>query len=617
MTFDELVTAAGLQPRPEQAALARELAEYLQPRSAIAVAVQAATGVGKTWVAAHAAVAAALAGRRVVCSTHTIFLRSATCATLTRALEAACPDPAHRPAFAERRGRADFPSATRALRMRHALADRGAPREDIGLLDALAAWTGPIADFVAANGELPVPHSLICLTATCPAAEQHAYVAQRDAAAAARIVVQTHALTLIEARFGRLQADLVLFDEADTLPDVAAGAVEMRLPLDDLDALATQAGADIAGPLSVLRQRANVPGDIQWRDAPLAEAAQAMARALRAAAATADPELAETLHDTAGDLGGFATIDTPHSGAALLTDPAGDAMLAVAAVDPAGWVGAALKDRQTVLMSATLGRHEEDDLAASCRRLGFWDVRQVAVAPRRFGDMQFRLADRAVPVPLVDGVPQPAFFDYAAGVVRQAAATGRTLVLCASYVDAEELARRLPADAIIQHGGDRLAPLIARFRAAADAVLVSPAAWVGLDLPHLIDNVVILRLPIPRPDPLREAVLTGALARRGRSNVDARAVLRAAADAETMRRLTQGMGRGIRAPDDRCTVWIADPRFPLPGGMTTDLRRRLAGDITTARTELAKAIPRRFRTGAASAYERARIVARVPPGVAA
>lgn len=617
MTLDDLLAAAGLQARAEQVALARELAETLQPRTATAVAVQAATGVGKTWVAAHAALAAALEGRRVVCSTQTVLLRAQTCATIDRALRAACPDTAHRPVLAERRGRADYPSATRTLRLRYALADRGAPRDQIELLDALAGWTGPIAEFVAANDELPVPHSLVCLTAMCPAAEQTAYLAQRDAAAAARIVVQTHALTLIEARFGRLHADLVLFDEADTLPDVAASAVEMRLPLDDIAALAERVGAEIAAPLAVFRRRAEGAAGILWRDGSLADAARATAAALRAAAAAADPHLAEMLRDTADDLAGFASIEAPNSGAALVNEPAVGTMLAVAAIDAAAWLGAALKGRQTVLMSATLGRHEEDDLAGSCRRLGFWDVRQVAIAPRRFGDMQFRLADRAAPLPLSDGAPQPAFFDYAADMVRQAAATGRTLVLCASYADADEMARRLPADAIIQHRGDRLAPQVARFCSSPHAVLVTPAAWVGLDLPYLVDNVVILRLPIPRPDPLREEVLAGALARRGRSDVDARAVLRAAAQAETMRRLTQGMGRGIRAADDRCTVWVADPRFPLPGGMTTDLRHRLAVDATMGRNELAKAIPRRFRVGAASAYERARIVARGVPGVAA
>lgn len=86
------------------------------------------------------------------------------------------------------------------MRLRHALADRKAPVENISLLDALARWPGVISDFVEAYGELPVARSLVCLTAACTTQEHAACQLMRGAAAAAQIVVQTHALTLIEAR---------------------------------------------------------------------------------------------------------------------------------------------------------------------------------------------------------------------------------------------------------------------------------------------------------------------------------------------------------------------------------------------------------------------------------
>jgi Rad3-related DNA helicase len=518
--------------------------------------------------------------------------------------------------LAERHGRADYPSASRSLRLRHALQDRGAERERIGQLDALAAWSGTIAEFVSAAGELLVPQSLVCLTASCPLIEQAAYVAQRDAAAGARIVVQTHALTLIEARFRRLNADLVIFDEADALSGVAAGAVETRLALDDLAALAALADADIGQPLDALRQRAEAGVAILWRDADMAAAALEIARRLKAASASTGPELGEVLADTAEELVQFANVEQPKTGAALVSDAAAGPVLAVAAVDAAGWLGAALAGRQTVLMSATLGRHEDADLAAECRRLGFWDVRQVSVSPAQFGSMEFRLADRRAPLPFAPGgAPDPAFYAYAAAAVCEAARTGRTLVLCASYGDAEELGKRLGPDAIVQRRGQPLGPLVERFRAAERSVLVTPSAWAGLDLPHVIDNVVIVRLPVPRPDPLRKAVLTEALIRRGRSADDARSFLAADGRAEVMRRLAQGMGRGVRAEDDCCTVWIADPRFPLPASMVADLRRRLTQGAASGWTEMANAIPLRFRRPAGrSAFDRARIVPLVAGG---
>jgi len=614
-SFDALITAAGLVPRPYQRVLAGEVTANLASGEPVAVAAQAGTGVGKTWALAHAALEAAQAGRRVIWSTHTTLLRAQVLDTLHRALAAS--GLAGTVTAAERRGRADFPSATRARRLRHALKDRGADAETIAQLDALAAWQGTIAEFVARQGELLVPQSLVCLTASAPAEEQAAYAAQRDHAAAAPIVVQTHALTLIEARFGRLDAGLVILDEADTLPNVAAGAVEMRLPLDDLAVLAAEAEADIAAPLAALAERsASTP--IAWRDAAMAETVKAIRAALMAAVAEAPPERAQAIADTAAELYGFATVDSPKTGAALVRDGA-MAVLAVAAVDPAGWLGHAMRDRQVVLMSATLSRAEGDDLAAACRSLGFHAVRPIDITPTAFGEMRFRLADRRVPEPFAEaGVPDPTFLDYAAGMVREASLGGRTLVLCASYGDAGALAERLPAETIVQRRGEPLAPLVERFRAEPGAVLLTPTAWAGLDLPGLVDNVVIVRLPIPRPDALRQAVLEEALARRGRTREEARNILAAQGRADAVRRLGQGMGRGIRTAEDRCTVWIADPRFPLPLSMVRDLRRRMTQGRAEGWQDMALAIPRRFRTPSGrSAYDRAEIVPLAPPRVAA
>jgi Rad3-related DNA helicase len=385
------------------------------------------------------------------------------------------------------------------------------------------------------------------------------------------------------------------------------------LPLDEIAALAEQADADITAPMAMLRAQATCEA-IVWRDPAMATAASQIGTALRRAAAEADPDHAEALRDMADDLRRFATEDGPRTGAALVADVAAGPSLQLAAVDAAGWLGSALKDRQVVLMSATLGRHEDDteefkELRLACRRFGFFDVKPVIVSPARFGTMGFRLASRATPLPFEDAeTPNPAFFDTAAGMVRQAAQAGRTLVLCASYADVEQLAPRLSKEALLHRRGQRLAALVERFKADPQAVLVTPGAWAGLDLPGLVEQVVILRLPLGRPDPLRQAVLAMALARRGMAEADARNILAAEARGDAMRRLTQGMGRGIRGPEDRCTVWIADPRFPLPASIVTDLRRGLTQGPAEAWKDFAKAIPLRFRQPAGrSAYDRARL----------
>lgn len=616
MTFDALLAHLGLTPRPSQADFAAAIGNALSLGAPVAVAAQASTGVGKTLALAHAALNAAQAGKRVIWSTHTVLLRAQVMETLSKAT-AALGAEARFGTPVERRGRADYPSASRIRRMRHALADRGAERDTLAQLDTLADWEGTFAEFIATHGDLLLPQSLLCLTAASPDEEQALYIEQRDRASAARLVVQTHALTLIEARFGRLDADLVILDEADTIPSVAAGAVELRITLDDLADLAERVGADVETPLALLHDRAK-EAPLVWRDGAIAEAAKTIRAELSSRADEVAPELAQAIADVAEDLARFVTIEAPKTGAAIVTTITALPVLAVSSVDAAAWLGHALRERQTVLVSATLGQHEEDGLVAACRRFGFTTVRKVNVSPEMFGEIRFRLADRSVAPPFTDEEPEPHFFDYGATIVERARQTGRTLVLCASYGDVEELAKRLAGTPLLQRRGEPLPSLVERFRETERAVLVTPAAWAGLDLPHLVDNVVILRLPFGRPDPLRHAVLTEALVRRGRGADDARNILFAEQRADMLRRLTQGMGRGIRAADDRCTVWIADPRFPLPVSAVADLRRRLTQGHAQGWTDLVLAIPRRFRTPSGrSAFDRATIERKEPKEAAA
>lgn len=612
-----LFQAAHLDGRTYQIDLANRVAADLRAGTPIVLAVQAATGVGKTWAVAVAAIEAALRGRRVVWSTHTVLLRAQVLTTLEKAAAAAETLRGIRPSVAQRRGMGDFVSRSRTLRLRHGLKDHGADQGALDLLDRLAGWTATIPEFIAAHGELPVPQSLVCLRASCPEEERTDYAAHVGDAAAAAIVVQTHAMTLLESRFRRLQADLVIFDEADTIPATAASAVEMRLPLADLRELCATADIDADADLAALESKLPAdPDAIVWRDDEIARCAIAIAAGLRAgASASSDPILADSLRDTATDLAEFASVDRPKTGAALLRSSSGDAVAAIAAVDAAGWLGKVLEDRQVVLLSATLGRHEEDDLAAACRRFGMYQVKPLSIAPGRFGTMRLWLADRKAPEP---GDESGRFIDYGAQVISQAAAAGRTLVLTPSYGDVDLLAPALPDSAILHRRGEALGPLVERFVADPRAILVTPAAWAGLDLPGIIDNLVILRLPNPPPDSLREAVLTKALERRGMSADDARNILFDEARGESLRRLAQGIGRGIRSESDRCTVWIADPRFPLPAAWVRDLRRRLTQGPAAGWQEMAKAIPRRFRSGGPeSAFEQARIVALRAPSVAA
>ena len=83
--------------------------------------------------------------------------------------------------------------------------------------------------------------------------------------------------------------------------------------------------------------------------------------------------------------------------------------------------------------------------------------------PRRYGRMEFRFADRAVPGPFERDrdppVSHPAPLDYVARAIEEARKSGRVLVQCTSYTLVGEL-----------------------------AVLPTPAAWSGVSLPGLVDH---------------------------------------------------------------------------------------------------------------------------------
>ncbi len=110
------------------------------------------------------------------------------------------------------------------------------------------------------------------------------------------------------------------------------------------------------------------------------------------------------------------------------------------------------------------------------------------------------------------------------------------------------------------------------YRSTPGCCLITPAAWAGVDLPGLIQCLVITRLPYP---PIRQESETfvGALA-------------------EMLGKLAQGIGRAIRKEDDDATVWFADPRMPIPECITE--RTGLLPSEHANKAAIA-AIPDRFR----------------------
>ncbi|MBV8656217.1 MAG: hypothetical protein JO142_00155, partial [Burkholderiales bacterium] len=175
-------------------------------------------------------------------------------------------------------------------------------------------------------------------------------------------------------------------------------------------------------------------------------------------------------------------------------------------------------------------------------------------------------------------------------------AGGRTIVLTTSFADTAQLAERLGTYGVIAHQRDtKLSACIARYKTMKRAVLITPAGWEGIDLPGLVQHLVIARLPFAAPNSVESEIAELDLLRRGTSPEKVASVLAANQLERAKRKLAQGLGRAIRAYSDRATVWIADVRFPLPEEMATSLDPLiLNAPAHTVYASMRECISRRF-----------------------
>ena len=479
----------------------------------------------------------------------------------------------------------------------------------------------------------------LCLTPRSSASAAAAFEARRHAAEDADVVLTNHALVLTDCRArgavlgsGR-DVPILLFDEADELPQAARCIADERIDLARLADTLAALGVDAQAPCRALMRRCSAAtsggaprllAHCAQRSAILAGVERLHAR-LEALDATHDDALAEEALELRAGLRAFlGAACSRHAIAALSAGPV--PALAVVHREPVRLLRHVFAHaRAAFLVSATLAapsaRPHPNDLL---RALGIApDMRTPArlnfegwteLEPRRYGRMRFRFADRAAPGPFRrdGGVPvsDPRHLDYVARAIAQARTTGRVLVLCTSYTLVLELAARV-SPAIVHRRGTRLASRLGAFRARSDAVLLTPAAWTGVSLPGLVDHLVIPRIPFPAPG-VREAARCHFLSQLSMPRATAERLVAGDRDAAARRTLAQGIGRGIRGPRDRCTLWLLDPRFPLP----RVLARAIGGPGQGAahrHLSLIHCIPARFRTGRHPAIDEGDIWPLEPP----
>lgn len=235
-------------------------------------------------------------------------------------------------------------------------------------------------------------------------------------------------------------------------------------------------------------------------------------------------------------------------------------------------------------------------------------------SPSNFGNLTFYLADPGLPKPLMkvddeadmvsdDMVlaqtePHPIWVNYVCNTTVFAANKmgGNTLVLTGSHRDTEIIGKKLysldestrPKMILIQEKGKKVGDFVDTYKTTPGAVLVTAGGWEGLDLPGLVNNLIITRLPFGGKDGVRNKVFIHWLVKyRGMSHSDAKIMLMLLYRAAARRKLTQGIGRANRSSSDKCNVFITDPRFPPVdsaaikqafGGMSLDGGRAVRGD---------------------------------------
>ena len=236
---------------------------------------------------------------------------------------------------------------------------------------------------------------------------------------------------------------------------------------------------------------------------------------------------------------------------------------------------------------------------------------QEVVDVARFGHASFVL-----PAPGISGVwlPKteeseplkynPEWTDMVSSVLRYLVnKKRRALVLAPSFSEVSMFGELLSEEGAAFHTDGAFRDYWSAFLTSNQSMVATPSAWEGFnpveDGVTWCQDVVITRLPTsPRNDLLdgeRARIMAQSNAEwvrevkaSGRARVEdlrpmtiSAALYRLQQDrvARAYRRLVQAMGRGIRDANDRCRIWVLDPRMPMGNAVMDAMERSENPDI--------------------------------------
>ncbi|HET6795147.1 MAG TPA: ATP-dependent DNA helicase [Acidimicrobiales bacterium] len=622
------VTAAlpgGGEPRPGQVAMALAVGRALRDRRHLVV--QAGTGTGKSLAYL---VPALLSGKKTVVATATKALQD----QLGRRDLPFLAQHLGRPiSFAVLKGRSNYVCVQKANEAITAgeqldLADdagqeRTGPASRLGAqVVRLVEWsrTSPTGDRADLDFEpAPAAWAAVSLPATdcpgalkCPSGEDClAEGARRRAAEADVVVVNTHLYGAHLASGGAYlpEHDLVVFDEAHELEDVAASSLGLELGPGRLRALARNARALAGAPSAAIidaadaidraisprrgqRLPAGLDEELSGALAVAAERVRALTSALRDAP-DADPAKARCLQAAghlSADIAVVAALDEER---VAWVEGGGQPVIKVAPIEVGPLMSDALWGEVTaVLTSATIPPRAVERLGLPPEDTDELDVG----SPFPYEAHGLLYCATHLPDPRAPGA-DAAIHDELVALIK--AAGGRTLALFTSWRAMERAAEavrgRVDYRVLLQSDLPKPALVEAFSGEETSCLFATVGFWQGVDVPGRTLSLVTLdRLPFPRPDePLFQA-------RRDKAGPDA---FRTVDIPRAATLLARGAGRLIRSSEDRGVVAVLDPRLAT----------------ASYRWELVRALPPMRRTRHRAEVEAflAEVTGAAPPGTAA